>query len=85
MQCGQSKLAIMMELSRYTVRVLCCGKVRPRMADQFVGYAVSVTSRNDLGSYQGQICNVDSKEQTITLKKAFKNGIPCQVPQVTLR
>jgi len=55
------------------------------MADKFVGYAVSITCRNDLGSYQGQICNVDPKEQTLTLKKAFKNGIPCQVPQVTLR
>lgn len=50
-----------------------------------MGNAVSVTCRNDLGSYQGQICNVDPKEQTITLKKAFKNGIPCQVPKVTLR
>jgi hypothetical protein len=63
----------------------CGGRVRSRMADQFLGYAVSVTCRNDLGSYQGQICNVDPKDQTITLKKAFKNGIPCQVPQVTLR
>jgi enhancer of mRNA-decapping protein 3 len=60
-------------------------KSRSRMASQFVGYAVSATCRNDLGSYQGQICNVDPKEHTITLKKAFKNGIPCQVPQVTLR
>jgi hypothetical protein len=85
MQCGQSKLAIMMGLCRCTVRVLCCGRLWSRMADQFVGYAVSVTCRNDLGAYQGQICNVDSKEQNITLKKAFKNGIPCQVPQVTLR
>jgi hypothetical protein len=61
------------------------GRVRSRMAGKFMGYAVSITCRNDLGSYQGQICNVDPKEQTITLKKAFKNGIPCQVPQVTLR
>jgi hypothetical protein len=56
-----------------------------KMAEQFVGYAVSITCRNDLGSYQGQICNVDPKEQTITLKKAFKNGLPCHVPQVILR
>jgi len=55
------------------------------MADKFVGFAVSVTCRNDLGSYQGQICNLDPKEQTITLQKAFKNGMPCQVPKVTLR
>jgi hypothetical protein len=55
------------------------------MAEQFVGYTVSVTCRNDLGSYQGQISSVDIKEQAITLKKAFKNGIPYQVPEVTLR
>jgi hypothetical protein len=55
------------------------------MTEQFVGYTVSVTCRNELGSYQGQICSVDPKEQTITLKKAFKNGIPQQVPEVTLR
>ncbi|XP_069682486.1 enhancer of mRNA-decapping protein 3 isoform X2 [Periplaneta americana] len=54
------------------------------MADQFVGYTVSITCRNDLGSYQGQICNVDQKEQTITLKKAFKNGVPQQIPQIVL-
>jgi hypothetical protein len=60
-------------------------RIGTRMAEQFVGYAVSVTCHNDLGSYQGQICNVDPKEQTITLKKAFKNGIPCQVSQITLR
>jgi hypothetical protein len=55
------------------------------MAEQFIGYTVSVTCRNDLGTYQGQICSVDSKEQTITLKRAFKNGMPYQVPQVVLR
>lgn len=55
------------------------------MTEQFVGYTVTVTCRNDLGSYQGQICSVDPNEQTITLKKAFKNGIPQQVSEVTLR
>jgi enhancer of mRNA-decapping protein 3 len=55
------------------------------MVEQFVGYTVSITCRNDLGSYQGQISSVDREEQTITLKKAFKNGMPCQLPEVILR
>lgn len=55
------------------------------MVEQYVGYTVSVTCRNDLGSYQGQISSVDREEQTITLKKAFKNGIPYHLPEVKLR
>jgi hypothetical protein len=53
--------------------------------EQFVGYTVSITCRNDMGSYQGQIFRVDPEEQTITLKKIFKNGIPCHVSGVILR
>jgi enhancer of mRNA-decapping protein 3 len=53
--------------------------------DQFVGYTVSITCRNDMGSYQGQISSVDREEQTITLKKTFKNGIPYQLPEVVLK
>ncbi|XP_043493284.1 enhancer of mRNA-decapping protein 3 [Polistes fuscatus] len=44
------------------------------MSEQFVGCTVSVTCVDDLGIYQGQI--IDLNKQSVTLSKAFCNGVP---------
>ncbi|XP_046398528.1 enhancer of mRNA-decapping protein 3 [Ischnura elegans] len=54
------------------------------MSENWVGYAVSLDCGDTLGSYQGHISAVDTKEQTITLTKVFQNGIPHSSPSVTL-
>ncbi|XP_063994944.1 enhancer of mRNA-decapping protein 3 [Diachasmimorpha longicaudata] len=52
------------------------------MSDQFVGCMVSIKCSDDLGTYQGQI--VDFNHQTVTISKAFKNGVPHPSPQVII-
>ncbi|KAK2589052.1 hypothetical protein KPH14_001889 [Odynerus spinipes] len=44
------------------------------MSEQFVGCTVSVTCADDLGTYQGQI--IDLNKHSVTLAKAFCNGVP---------
>ena len=55
------------------------------MTERFIGCSVTISCKDDKGSYQGQIYKVDSKEQTISLKKAFKNGIPLEEHEVILK
>ncbi|XP_020709599.1 enhancer of mRNA-decapping protein 3 [Athalia rosae] len=52
------------------------------MSGQFLGCTVSVKCDETLGTYQGQI--VDLNEQTVTLTKTFRNGVPYPSPQVIL-
>ncbi|XP_015520678.1 enhancer of mRNA-decapping protein 3 [Neodiprion pinetum] len=52
------------------------------MSTQFLGCTVSVKCDESLGTYQGQI--VDLNGQTVTLTKAFRNGVPYPSPQVVL-
>ncbi|XP_067015635.1 enhancer of mRNA-decapping protein 3 isoform X2 [Anabrus simplex] len=54
------------------------------MSGQWIGFTVSVNCGETLGTYQGQIIHVDSSGQTITLKKAFRNGIPDPSQEVVL-
>ncbi|KAJ9591849.1 hypothetical protein L9F63_001666 [Diploptera punctata] len=54
------------------------------MTERFVGFSVTISCRDGKGSYQGQICSVDPLDQTICLKKAFKNGVPVEEQQVIL-
>ncbi|XP_076676516.1 enhancer of mRNA-decapping protein 3 [Andrena cerasifolii] len=44
------------------------------MSEQFVGCTVSVKCTEDVGTYQGQI--VDLNKDYVTLSKAFCNGVP---------
>lgn len=55
------------------------------MAEKWIGYTVSIDCGDTLGKYQGQICHVDGKDQTLTLRKAFRNGVPDPSTEVTLR
>lgn len=54
------------------------------MAQSYVGFAVSINCGDVLGTYQGFVSDVDEISQTISLKKAYRNGVHCQVPQITL-
>lgn len=51
--------------------------------NQFVGCMVSIKCVEQLGSYQGQI--IDFNRETVTISKAFKNGIPHSSFQVTIK
>lgn len=53
------------------------------MLEQFVGCTVSVKCIEEIGSYQGQI--VDLNKNYVTLSKAFCNGVPHTSTEVILR
>lgn len=50
---------------------------------QWIGQVVSVECFN-VGVYQGVVSNVDSDTSTVTLKKVFKNGKPCEQNSVSI-
>ncbi|CAL7936515.1 unnamed protein product [Xylocopa violacea] len=53
-----------------------------RMSQQFVGCTVSVKCMEEIGTYQGEI--VDLNKDCIILSKAFCNGVPHSSPIVVL-
>lgn len=53
------------------------------MSEQYLGCTVSIKCIDDLGIYQGQIIALN--DQSVTLTKAFCNGVPHLSSQVTLR
>lgn len=55
------------------------------MAQKWLGCSVSIRCAGGLGTYQGKVLDVNAEDQTLILKKAFKNGIPCTDQQVILR
>ena len=55
------------------------------MAQKWIGCTVSIRCSDGLGAYQGKVSDVNAENQTLILKKAFKNGIPCTDQQVILR
>ncbi|CAH1253706.1 EDC3 [Branchiostoma lanceolatum] len=54
------------------------------MAEGYVGSVISVDCGSALGVYQGRVIRVNKEEQTITLRDSFRNGLKCQVPEITL-
>lgn len=54
------------------------------MAQKWIGCTVSIRCADGLGTYQGKVSDVNAENQTLLLKKAFKNGIPCTEQQVIL-
>lgn len=50
---------------------------------QFIGYMVSIECAKGRGTYQGEI--VAATNSTITLTKAFCDGIPCEQSEVKVR
>lgn len=55
------------------------------MADEHIGALVLIDCGAGLGTYQGRIASVDPSSQTITLEQPLRNGVPYQVPKVTLK
>jgi len=55
------------------------------MDSAWLGKTVSLDCGAGLGHFQGVIDSVHLEEQTITLKKAFQNGVACKMASVTIR
>lgn len=53
------------------------------MSSQWIGFIVSVHLKNNLGTYQGQIN--EATGSTLTLVKAFHNGVPHDSREVVLK
>lgn len=54
------------------------------MAQKWIGCTVSIRCSGGLGTFQGKVSDVNTENQTLILKKAFKNGVPCTDQQVIL-
>lgn len=56
------------------------------MAGQYVGSYVSIDCGcgDNVGYYQGQVTNVDTTSQTLTLRDVWKNGLKSSLSEVTL-
>lgn len=50
----------------------------------YVGCLVSLNCGEALGTYQGQVKNIDNSSQLLTICQAFRNGIKCEVPELTI-
>lgn len=50
----------------------------------YVGCLVSLDCGEVLGTYQGQVKNIDNSSQLLTICQAFRNGIKCEVPEITI-
>lgn len=64
------------------ISLLCAARLIIRMSEQFVGCTVSVKCIEEVGTYQGQI--VDLNKDCVILSKAFCNGVPHSSPIVIL-
>lgn len=53
------------------------------MNDKWVGYIVSVHLKNNSGIYQGQIS--EATDTSLTLIKAFLNGVPYATREAVLK
>ena len=54
-------------------------------AMSYVGCLVSLDCGDSLGTYQGQVKNIDNSSQLLTICHAFRNGVKCEVPEITIR
>ncbi|KAI4792366.1 hypothetical protein KUCAC02_033424 [Chaenocephalus aceratus] len=55
------------------------------MAADWLESVVSINCGLTLGVYQGSVSSVDHRNQTISLKLPFHNGVRCSLPEVTFR
>ena len=54
------------------------------MSGKYLGSYVTVDCGELSGCYQGQVSNVDTLKQTLTLKDVWKNGLKSSIDEVTL-
>ncbi|XP_053405108.1 enhancer of mRNA-decapping protein 3-like [Mercenaria mercenaria] len=50
----------------------------------YVGCLVSLNCGESLGTYQGQVRKVDNSAQSLSISHPFRNGVKCEVPEVTI-
>ncbi|KAL4227472.1 enhancer of mRNA decapping [Mactra antiquata] len=50
----------------------------------YIGCLVSLNCGDTLGTYQGQVRTVDNATQSLTISHPFRNGVLCEVPEVTI-
>lgn len=54
------------------------------MAEKYVGSYVSIDCGDNAGYYQGQVINVNTNNQTLTLKDVWQNGLKSPAKEVTV-
>ena len=54
------------------------------MDGQFIGSLVSIDCGEVLGVYQGEVDAVDTETHSISIVSAFRNGLKCTVPRITI-
>lgn len=50
----------------------------------YVGCLVSLNCGDVLGVYQGQVKKVDGTAQSLTICRPFRNGVKCEIPEITI-
>lgn len=55
------------------------------MSTDFVGSLVSLDCGEVLGTYQGLVSKIDEQTQMVSISKAFRNGVKCDVQDITIR
>jgi hypothetical protein len=55
------------------------------MAEQWIGYTVSINCGTVMGTFKGVIARVEASDQSITLRNAARNGEPCTSKEITIR
>jgi enhancer of mRNA-decapping protein 3 len=55
------------------------------MTTDYVGSLVSLDCGEVLGTYQGLVSKIDEKTQMVSISKAFRNGVKCDVQDITIR
>ena len=61
-----------------------CLMVFPQMSEEWVGCVVSINCGATLGHYQGQVTNLNHKEQTVTISQAYRNGRKSEIDNITI-
>ena len=51
----------------------------------FLGSIVSLDCGDTLGTYQGQVKCIDNGSQDLTIQNAYRNGLKCAVPEITIK
>ncbi|CAB3365288.1 Hypothetical predicted protein [Cloeon dipterum] len=55
------------------------------MAENWIGYTVAINCGSILGTFKGVIAKVEASDQSITLRNADRNGVPCTSREITIR
>ncbi|XP_037080781.1 enhancer of mRNA-decapping protein 3-like [Pollicipes pollicipes] len=51
--------------------------------EQYVGATISLDCGAALGQYQGVVSAINNEDQTLTITKPFRNGVPCTMQDLT--